>query len=1061
MKLKNIEIINIASLKGEHFIDFEDISKTSNLFAITGDTGSGKSSILSSISLALYGKNVKNVTQMDLVTLGAPFGSVKLEFSVNGKNYQSYWYTRQRKKSGEELKNPKASRELYEINHDGSKTILTKTIEEVLHLSFEQFTKTIILNQGEFANFLLANFTERKEILEKFYNIGMLSKISVLAKQDADLKKIQITEQEKKIEGLKEASSINLEASNQKLGELLRELENKNLLFKPYTHFLDQLKNIFINIRAIEANSTRIESTALKLKDKLTSSNSLKENFSKEKQIFEEFKEKNEKLLPKLLIAIKIDKDLEHIKNNINQSNIELASFRSKLSDIKKEASGIKDKISANSTQKSLLGFDEFKDYSHLKKVLEDIQEFKKILNSFSNINTQQENFKIELKKIEELGIELKKNLEEMKLFVEMNDKESLFFEKEKIDKDFKIFLEYQTENEAQLKRKLNFEKKSNDTLKELKVLEEKKEILNVDLNKEISQHKLVLNSIELYELKKSIIKCLHESKETGVCVVCQSPIKNDLKTNVNDDLLNIDKLLKEEADIKTNLNKLDLELKDLAFTEKSLEKNLHTENNEIQAKEEELKNKFKNLPHTIKSEQQYLERKEAIIKLLQKLEDYSSEIKNIASKLEKSRIDYLGYKEKITKNNVDLDILLQKKEELSKMLPPNIDFNNLDLEEQRYKSAIALQYDYEKYVIEEKNVASKMEELNNQTFKKEENLKNLHKQFEDLKIQRFAVTEILNPEETQKKLQEDAKRQEAIVQKFQEELKEIDDEIKNLEVSKRQSLEQRENLHIQMELDLALGIKLLEESHDSYLMAIKEKLKVGVELNSTYFELILKETEQKKISHEESIEETKLSISKLTTLIEEHKKSEQKQELILLEIEKLKAEHARFEVLYQLVGRDEFRNFILSKIESELIFQTNHELKELCDSRYEIVHEFKNDRNAPEFYIIDKLSDGRLRKISTLSGGETFMVSLAQALALAELSRGSADIGSFFIDEGFGTLDEDSLEDVIRMLTNLQGKGKQIGIISHVKKLTDRIPINLVLIKNKLGSSQIELKYN
>ena len=141
------------------------------------------------------------------------------------------------------------------------------------------------------------------------------------------------------------------------------------------------------------------------------------------------------------------------------------------------------------------------------------------------------------------------------------------------------------------------------------------------------------------------------------------------------------------------------------------------------------------------------------------------------------------------------------------------------------------------------------------------------------------------------------------------------------------------------------------------------------------------------------------------------------------------------------------------------LITQTNHELESLCQGRYRIVQDHK--RYASEFKIQDHFLDQQTRKISTLSGGETFLVSLAMALALAELTRGEAKLDSLFIDEGFGTLDETTIEQVYNLLQEIQSSGKSIGIISHVQNLTQRLPVNIQLNKDINGLSNINLCLN
>jgi len=144
MRLIRLKIRNIASLKGEHEIDFLEIQKESPHFAITGETGSGKSTILNCIGLALYGQIYKkNVTQPDVVTLGEKEGSIELIFQVKGKFYLSDWRIRVRKQNGEPYSTPQSAvRNLYTIegtDFSSPKTIATTNVTELLNLDFDQF----------------------------------------------------------------------------------------------------------------------------------------------------------------------------------------------------------------------------------------------------------------------------------------------------------------------------------------------------------------------------------------------------------------------------------------------------------------------------------------------------------------------------------------------------------------------------------------------------------------------------------------------------------------------------------------------------------------------------------------------------------------------------------------------------------------------------------------------------------------------------------------------------------------------------------------------------------
>jgi exonuclease SbcC len=98
------------------------------------------------------------------------------------------------------------------------------------------------------------------------------------------------------------------------------------------------------------------------------------------------------------------------------------------------------------------------------------------------------------------------------------------------------------------------------------------------------------------------------------------------------------------------------------------------------------------------------------------------------------------------------------------------------------------------------------------------------------------------------------------------------------------------------------------------------------------------------------------------------------------------------------------------------------------------------------------------MRYVDTSSGGEKFIISLSLALALSDLASSNVRIDSLFIDEGFGTLDSNTLETVISTLETLQSQGKMIGIISHVENLKERIPTQIQITKKSNGISSVDI---
>ena len=108
------------------------------------------------------------------------------------------------------------------------------------------------------------------------------------------------------------------------------------------------------------------------------------------------------------------------------------------------------------------------------------------------------------------------------------------------------------------------------------------------------------------------------------------------------------------------------------------------------------------------------------------------------------------------------------------------------------------------------------------------------------------------------------------------------------------------------------------------------------------------------------------------------------------------------------------------------------------------------NPKNGLEFNIIDRYRGDEVRSTRNLSGGETFLVSLSLALGLSRMARDRARIDTLFLDEGFGTLDEDTLQHALEQLSSLRQNGKLIGIISHAHGIDAAVPVVLRLENNR-----------
>jgi exonuclease SbcC len=151
---------------------------------------------------------------------------------------------------------------------------------------------------------------------------------------------------------------------------------------------------------------------------------------------------------------------------------------------------------------------------------------------------------------------------------------------------------------------------------------------------------------------------------------------------------------------------------------------------------------------------------------------------------------------------------------------------------------------------------------------------------------------------------------------------------------------------------------------------------------------------------------------------------------------------------------------FVLAARLERVAALANERLATMGDGRYQLRHTdapaARGARSGLGLEVLD-LWTGQARDTATLSGGESFMASLALALGLADAVReesGGFDLQTLFVDEGFGTLDDDTLEQVMGVLDGLREGGRAVGVVSHVAELRTRIPSQVVVRKTERGSS-------
>ncbi len=203
--------------------------------------------------------------------------------------------------------------------------------------------------------------------------------------------------------------------------------------------------------------------------------------------------------------------------------------------------------------------------------------------------------------------------------------------------------------------------------------------------------------------------------------------------------------------------------------------------------------------------------------------------------------------------------------------------------------------------------------------------------------------------------------------------------------------------------------------------------------------EAYLRGVQQKIGAQQKKIDDLKDALEKREALGDQQRKAQQ--------------ELQRWKRLQATIPANALRDFALEIIFEQMRILADEQLKHLTSERYQL-----KVKTIGDLTVVDRWNANEERPVETLSGGESFLTSLALALALSELSRGRAQLNSLFLDEGFGTLDAETLEVAMAALEGLRLQGRSIFLISHIQELTRRLPVKIKVRKRGNGSSFIQV---
>ena len=1015
-------------------IDFEEL-KGRNIFVISGKTGAGKTTIFDAISYALYGEASGESRETD--SLRSHFADdntetyVELEFELRGEKYTVNRVPKQKKKKARGEGYTEKSADATLTLPDGK--VITKVknvtdkIIEILGITREQFKQIVMLAQGEFKKLLLADSVEREVIFRKIFNTYDFEKIQAeLKDKAANLSKNRTKskhEMEINLKNIKGEHDIVIDEYVdfplviEKLKDLL---ERDNNIYKTLN---EEGKEVDNNLQVKNQEKAIIETNNNLLKEKEIITKALEELLSKE----DEYKNKS-----KTIIDGKNAKEVKYIEDKLIETTKKLTKREEDYNLSLKNIDSLKLK---QEEANKLLQIEESKECDREKLSVE-----------INNLNKLEEKI-IELDSLNNKVMHLKQSAENSKLQIINNKKETEELKKSKEEKELQLkdIATLETKK-VELESDIKAKNKTLDEVRELFKVIRSFQNTYIEHNNKAKEYKEF--EVEYKKVKENYEKMddLYKKEQAGIlasklqenepCPVCGStnhPNKATIKENLKIPT-------KEELKVaKENLDKLEKE---------NLEKinNLTTLNSNKTTYLEQVNNHLSMLSATLNIDKTFNSETAKVVKNL------GTELKSVIDKLKDELlkvIDKISLKEKIEKElnlitttinerehslikleeceknyTTELTQNITKIDEYKKEIPENItDLKTLNnLIEVKTKELNISKEKLAKLRLENENLAKKLEGENSTS-------KEINKSIEELKL------EIANNK---------ANFNEAIKEQGFDNIQTYEDA--KLQISMVESLEKEvENYNSELKLTKAKQEDIINKTKDIVFMDI-----------TTIDEEIRSIQNNKK--------ELESKLRELHAIIVGNK-------TILKNVENLNIEFKEIEEEYKVLGEladlangkkapyISFERYILASYFEDIIEAANIRLEKMTGDRFSLIRKTSKSKGAGqkglELEIYDNYTDSS-RDVSSLSGGESFKASLSLALGLSDIvqsNAGGVSLDTMFVDEGFGTLDPQSLDNAIDSLLELQRGGRLVGIISHVEELKERIDAKLEVTSTSKGS--------
>ncbi|ALD21422.1 SbcC/MukB-like Walker B domain-containing protein [Hymenobacter sp. DG25A] len=1136
MKILRVRFYNLNSLRGEHTVDFSQTPLVdAGLFAITGPTGAGKTTILDAITLALYGQVPRHETSgpEHVMSHGTGESWAEVEFEVNDQQYRSKWgqYRARRKPEGN-LQDSKMELSERKVAEDGTETwVFLETykskvpakVAELSGLEYKQFLRSVLLAQGDFTRFLKAPAGERAQLLEKITDTRKYSDISRAAFERAKQETQQVEQLRAGLTGLvllspEEVSFLETEiqelttqlstatAAQEQLREArqwqlrLRELRQKQQATQEQQQRLAAQSEAlaplrqrlaghqqaapfatdFALLRQAEELVARLRREAGQLQEQLPQLEERRAAAEAARtaahQAYEQAAGNRDQQEPKLRAAEQLDLLLSEARQRLATGKQEYQERNALWKEQNREATH-----AAEQTRQHQHQAHELRDWLTRHTVLSGTAEALAPLSGFLH---DWQHVQAEIAELEH-QVKTRQQLWATATATQASSAQQL----QEVETQLSILAtQYATATAA----RHDWRHQLTHHVARLHREEQALESSVQDLRRLTQAHQLILTHEEARQQ-------LTPGEPCPLCGAKEHPFTAGLlgvsHDSVQQDRQREQELTQQTVDLKGRINRL-TSISGLLETDATL---LTPETTVVRwlSVEEET-----SIPGTVR----------ALVQELRALEQQQQQAQLTQTKAQADRHNAQQQQQQLGAELAGLTLRLNDSREQA----PKIREMIVSL-----LSAFGLEFSGENgpaLVQRLESVGAEFRQKQQEAEKLERELLLTQQRAETAQKHRDELQQELN--QRREKLQLDHEAMQRQEQQRRELLSEddvararqrLEDALRTADLH-RQQAEQQFQQHetaltvaVDKRRQRELDVEHQQQAHEERHAALTAGLTAaGLSPNpADLLPLLLPEPEAASLQNqlrrheqdvalaEQTAQETARQLQQeearaltpeplerieelltthnqhLATLNQQlgqrqerlgsHQAGLERHAALAAELEKQQQEARRWRQLAELIGSADgkkFSEFAQGLTLARLIDLANRHLHRFID-RYRIL---RNPEQHLDLLIQDEYQAGSARSMNSLSGGESFLVSLALALGLSELAGRKTQIDTLFIDEGFGTLDPDTLDVALSALEMLQGTGKTIGIISHVEALKERVTTQINVRKGAGGFSSLQV---